>query len=125
MSHDLFAARGGFTTFLGDAAGDLPLSDTRLFRAGKRLFDLTAAIGGLALVMACVGLYGVLSYSVEQRRREMGVRLALGEPVPSPLPDYATGRMFVRISLDQVADLGTFGQLSSTGLLPFAPTTPA
>lgn len=53
------------------------------------------------------------------------VRLALGERVPSPLPDYATGRMFVRISLDQVADLGTFGQLSSTGLLPFAPTTPA
>ncbi len=48
------------------------------------------------------------------------VRLAVGEPVPIPLPAYEPGRMFVRISLDQVADMGTFGQLSATGLLPFA-----
>ena len=52
-------------------------------------------------------------------------RLALGQPVPTPLPGYQTGRMFVRISLDQVADMATFGQLSSTGLLPLQPPTPA
>lgn len=47
-------------------------------------------------------------------------RLALGQPIEGPLPDYKTGQMFVRISLDQVADMATFGQLSATGILPFA-----
>jgi carbamoyl-phosphate synthase large subunit len=51
-------------------------------------------------------------------------RLAAGAPVPMPLPEYRTGTMFVRISLDQVADMQTLGQLSSTGVLPFATTTP-
>lgn len=49
-------------------------------------------------------------------------RLALGESL-APLPEYKTGQMFVRISLDQVADMATFGQLSATGSLPFAVNT--
>jgi hypothetical protein len=71
----------------------------------RLLAVLSGFFASLGLVLAAVGLYGVLSYAVVQRTREIGIRLTLGAQ-PSAVVRSVLGRVGLAVSAGIVAGLG-------------------
>ena len=93
---------------------ELPVDNIRVYQdridesliARRSSATLAAIFAALALLLAGIGTYGVLAYAVGQRRREIGVRLALGA-LPAQVLRQFLGLGFRLLLLGMLA--GTFG----------------
>ncbi len=85
-----------------------PLQDTLAQSTGEQRFMmlLVGVFASLALVLSLIGIHGVLSYTVVQRRKEIGIRVALGA---------APGQV-VRVVLGQGLRLAMIGLVAGVGL---------
>jgi len=100
-------------------ANVLPMPDVIAKSLGQPRFYLAllGAFAAVALVLAIAGLYGVLSYAVAQRTRELGIRAALGSSAPALLKLMTwEGMGLVGIGLV----IGSFGGALLTRYITFA-----
>ena len=115
---------------------DLPLLDIRTqieqindTTKQERIFaSLTSGFGILALVLACIGIYGIMAYTVSRRTNEIGIRLALGAQPGRVLRMVLSEAWWLAI-LGVVVGLGAalaMGRLIASmlfGLRPYDPST--
>jgi predicted permease len=93
----------------------------------RLLAELLTAFAGLALLLAAIGTYGVLSYMVAERRREIGIRMALGAHQSTVLTEIMRQGL-VLASIGIIAGLvGALGlnQLIASLLFGIKPADPA
>ena len=97
---------------------NLPVFDVRTFRTfytdralapGRILTSMIGGLGGLGIALAMVGLYGVISYAIGRRTREIGIRMAIG----------ADRQGVVRMVLRQGFVLGAIGIVIGVGVSAF------
>jgi predicted permease len=96
------------------------------FQRENLIATLTTLFGGLGLVLAAVGLYGVLAYTVERRTAEIGVRVALGADrgrVVGMVLGGAFRQVGIGLALGLPAAVGA-GRLISGQLFGVAPWDP-
>jgi putative ABC transport system permease protein len=107
-----------------------PMTDVLAGTLATRRFAmaLIATFAALALVLACVGIYGVVSYLAEQRMAEIGIRVALGaspRDIVRMVLGGGLGLALIGVSVGVLAALPLTGLLGSMlyGISPFDPVT--
>jgi putative ABC transport system permease protein len=96
--------------------------------SSRRLTMLLLAIfAGVAFVLAAVGIYGIISYSVAQRRHEIGIRMALGAPPQRMLWMVTRQAMMLAIVGEGAGLAGTFAlrRIIDSQLYGFTAVDPA
>ena len=108
-----YALRAPITSALREASGGLPVAHVRSMEEiearniASQRFNMMLLIlfGSAGLLMAVIGVYGVMSYSVQQRTQELGVRMALGAQT-SNLRNMVIGQGMMLSGLGVVVGIG-------------------
>lgn len=126
VSFVIRSQRAGSESFLNEVRRsiwavnpNLPLAEVRtvgdLYRKSMARTSFTLVLlmvaAGMALILGSVGIYGVIAYTVSQRRREIGIRVALGAQ------SSEVTAMFVRYGMLLVGIGAAFGVLSAAALM--------
>jgi ABC-type antimicrobial peptide transport system permease subunit len=105
------------------------MDDMLSILVAQRRFSMTlvVAFAGLALVLAAIGAYGVTSYLVSQRTKEIGVRLALGADSGRVIRLVVLDGMRVGVAGLAIGIVGALGvtRLASSLLYGVSPRDPA